>query len=392
MRCRLDELGASALESPAVIVIGPVAAFELLGVGSPDGCRRRRSVGTSRWTSLAAFGQLVDRVDASWRSPRRSTSPASTASTTPGLVAACSTVANSSEVMSLTLVRATAAPSRAIDTPSVDAFDKRVHPGEGVREAQHSDRGQEDQQRAAEQGRSPRATAGHRPRPSRKRAIIAVPRNPTTDSNTSTGRNVPGRSPRRLGEQDHADDQHAVEGHDPIGKRRPLTSRTANRAAAMPSTVNTATITVHLRRALRDDRRPSRWRRRQLLHRATLRRTSPRSPLARTWTNSAGGPSVASTAIVPGDRARMLATVLSTFGESVRIGQRTMPDDQLAIGGDDLVGHEHVGDEQLREHGSGEAAQRHGRTIRRALARLAATGRRRAARAATAGHRGSWPG
>ena len=31
MRCRLDELGAAALESPAVIVIGPVAAFELGG-------------------------------------------------------------------------------------------------------------------------------------------------------------------------------------------------------------------------------------------------------------------------------------------------------------------------------------------------------------------------
>jgi siroheme synthase len=31
LRCRLDELGASALESPAVIVIGAVAAFEFVG-------------------------------------------------------------------------------------------------------------------------------------------------------------------------------------------------------------------------------------------------------------------------------------------------------------------------------------------------------------------------
>ena len=38
LRCRLDELGASHLESPAVIVIGAVAAFELLGrrIGEPS--------------------------------------------------------------------------------------------------------------------------------------------------------------------------------------------------------------------------------------------------------------------------------------------------------------------------------------------------------------------
>jgi uroporphyrin-III C-methyltransferase len=34
LRCRLDELGASPLESPAVIVIGAVAAFDLLGEGT----------------------------------------------------------------------------------------------------------------------------------------------------------------------------------------------------------------------------------------------------------------------------------------------------------------------------------------------------------------------
>ena len=56
MRCRLDELGASALESPAVIVIGPVAAFELLGVGSPDGAGRSEvdPSGLHGVTSLAA--------------------------------------------------------------------------------------------------------------------------------------------------------------------------------------------------------------------------------------------------------------------------------------------------------------------------------------------------
>jgi len=31
LRCRLDELGSSDLDSPAVIIIGPVAAFELVG-------------------------------------------------------------------------------------------------------------------------------------------------------------------------------------------------------------------------------------------------------------------------------------------------------------------------------------------------------------------------
>jgi uroporphyrin-III C-methyltransferase len=38
LRCRVDELGASHLESPAVIVIGAVAAFELLGrrIGEPS--------------------------------------------------------------------------------------------------------------------------------------------------------------------------------------------------------------------------------------------------------------------------------------------------------------------------------------------------------------------
>jgi siroheme synthase len=56
MRCRLDELGASALESPAVIVIGPVAAFELLGVGSADGAGRSDvdPSGLHGVTSLAA--------------------------------------------------------------------------------------------------------------------------------------------------------------------------------------------------------------------------------------------------------------------------------------------------------------------------------------------------
>ena len=48
LRCRLDDLGTSHLESPAVIVIGAVAAFELLGessrVAATDGCLHDDSV------------------------------------------------------------------------------------------------------------------------------------------------------------------------------------------------------------------------------------------------------------------------------------------------------------------------------------------------------------
>ena len=208
---------------------------------------------------------------------------------------------------------------------------------------------------------SPTCVPSHPPRPSRKRAIIAVPRNPTTDSSTSTGRNVPRPvSTASSASEHHADDEQAVEGDDAVRKRRTGDETDGEQDGG------DAEHDEARRRSRRDFQR-SRARRSSAepmasttscSKRETLRRRSPRSPSARTWTYSVGGSFVASTAIVPGAKARMLATVLRIFGESVRIGQRTTPDASRRVGGDDLVGHVDVGHEQLAEHGGSETTER----------------------------------
>ena len=48
LRCRLDELGTSPLDSPAVIVIGPVAAFELVDHPAARSLSPRRAVRSGR--------------------------------------------------------------------------------------------------------------------------------------------------------------------------------------------------------------------------------------------------------------------------------------------------------------------------------------------------------
>ena len=70
LRCRLDELGAAALDSPAVIVIGPVAAFDLVGdvptqtgssraADSPSGLHGLTSAATASASSSTVSTRLA---------------------------------------------------------------------------------------------------------------------------------------------------------------------------------------------------------------------------------------------------------------------------------------------------------------------------------------------
>ena len=271
-----------------------------------------------------------------------------------------------------------------------------VHPGERVGEAQHADRREEDQQGAERAAAiSPDQVPAHSaraPRGSGRSSPCRGSRRPTAAR--APGGTCPGRSPRRARRaapcRRCSMPLRATTRSASVG---PMTSRTANSAAAMPSTTSTATIIVAPPRGnRRDGRRPSR-------SRSTTSCFEP-GDLAAHVVDVAPGEDVdeqrrRAVGGVDRHRPRRQGEDVGDGAEHLRrVGAHRAAHDagrELTLGGDDLVGHGHVGHDQLADHGSGEADERQRPHDQAPLpGRRGATGTRRAARRRRRARRGSW--